>query len=220
MLEPCGVSAVRAVKAAGAAAVFRYAENLTVAELTLWTDSGVGVGIVGESRAPGWEPSSATGEADAKRYLDIVHGTLQVPKGMGIWDDIEEPSTAAGVGGLVEHIDGCGLLLAQAGDVAGDYVGDSCGLTSEEWQARPSIHAYWASCSRILDRFGKAVVPARGWCIIQGRPPNMRISPDAPEVDADFLTEDFFGGHAMLVWEEGVVGDTLPPVLDPDATLT
>lgn len=218
-VEPISQAEVAALKAYGVKAVFRYLQNLSAGELAMLTRAGLGVGLVGESRGPGWVPSATTGAQDAASHLALAKA-LGVPAGMVIFDDVEGPSTAAGEGPLLAHVDTYGAALKSGEKIAGVYVGDSCGLTSEEWQARPDVHRYWASCSRILDRFGKAVWPSRGWSVFQMRPPNYRIG--GREYDLDALTQDYFGSSTTLLYDSAVLlglGDTEPPPTDPDATL-
>lgn len=225
-VEEFSDSALDALWAWGARGIFAY-QGLRASAFARYLAKRFFVGFVGYSRSPGWVPSAATGAQDAKSVLDHVHGVLQVPAGVTIFDDVEEPSAAAGHEALIEHVDGHAAPVAAAHDVAGDYVGDSCGLTSEEWQARPNVHRYWQSCALIRDRFGKAVEPARGWCVVQGRPPNYRIG--AAQVDVDFVKQDYCGASPTVVYDAATLlalgdpDDAQPPTtdrappLDPDA---
>ena len=179
----------------GVRGLFVY-QGCSLATLQRYLAKNFWVGFVGYSRSPGWSPSAATGAADAASALDHVHGTLGVPKGVTIFDDLEAPLASAGVRGLLEHIDTHAAAIHAAADTAADYVGEGCGLTSAEWQSRPNVHAYWKSGSRVVDRFGAIVEPQRGWSVVQGRPFNLAVG---AAVDLDFVCEDYFGASILVV---------------------
>jgi hypothetical protein len=204
LLEPLSPTGIAAVKARGARVVMRYANNLTSSELRLITDSGLGVGIVAESRAPGWHPSSTTGEQDAELLLDRVHGVLALPIGLTLYDDIETPNPTD-ANDLIAHVEACSLALAHSGNIAGDYIGEGSLLTSDEWGLMPNVHAYWKGASAIVDRGGLMVDPTwRSWQIIQGLPLDMMLTPSGPEVDMDFILQDRKGSLPIVVWRDGL----------------
>jgi hypothetical protein len=203
LLEPLTPSAITAIKSVGARVAFRYANNLRLSELVMATDAGLGIGIVGESRPPGWNPTQATGQQDANVFLDRVHGVLALPTGLTLFDDIETPNSAADSNDLIAHVDNCSLALAQAGDIPGVYVGADALLSSYEWGVRPNIHAYWKAASLIVDRNGFLVEPQpRGWQIIQALPLDMELSAAGPQVDIDLIQQDRRGSSPKVVWAE------------------
>lgn len=208
LLEPLTISSIAAIKARGARVAMRYANNLTLAELTLATDEGLGIGIVGESRAPGWHPTSTTGQQDADLFLDRVHGVLALPVGLTLFDDIETPDRSTAPVDLIDHVDACSLALAKAGNIPGDYVGDGALLTSDEWGSRPYVHAYWKAASTIVDRHGFLVEPMpRSWQIVQALPLDMMLSSAGPEVDFDLIQRDRKGSLPFVVWADGLQPD-------------
>ena len=199
--EVLSPAAIAVCKAWGAKGIVRCLDNTTAEELVNIPAAGLWLGFYTSSRAPKWTPSAATGHEDAARVIAFVqkHG---LPRGATFWDDLEEPNGLAGPQAMIDHVDACAGDVTAFGCMAGDYIGDSCGLTSEEWYARPNVHRYWASCSVIVDRFGKAVVPyARGWSLLQLRPPN--ITPAAGvQIDGDAVTLDDRNGPALVYYDE------------------
>jgi hypothetical protein len=205
LLEPLSASAVAAIKARGGRVAFRYANNLTLGELRLATDMGLGIGIVAESRAPGWHPSAVTGAQDAEVFLDRVHGVLALPVDLTLFDDIESPDPHTDATDMIAHVDTCSGALAKAGDIPGVYIGQGPILSGDEWGDRPNVHAYWKSASLLADRNGFLVEPfSRSWQVIQGLPLDYLLAHSGPEVDFDFILEDRRGSVPRVVWAEGL----------------
>jgi len=194
-------SALDALWTWGARVILTYAEVLSPAVLARYAGKRFGVGVLTYSRKNAWEPTADTGAADAKRALDAVH-SLQVPMGLTILDDVEGPSPAGGPASIIAHVDAHAAAIAAAGDVAGDYIGWGTLLTSEEWQARPNVHAYYKAGGISRDRFNKAIEPARGWQIVQGLPFNRNVGGGI--VDADFMSHDMRGSAFQAIFAEGL----------------
>lgn len=156
------------------------------------------VSVLTYSRANGWIPTTVTGEQDAKRALDIVHGQLHVPNGLTLWDDVEGPSQSVSFTAIIEHVDAHAAAISAARDTPGPYIGWGTMLTSAEWQSRPNDHGYYKAGGITRDRFGNAVEPNRGWQFIQGLPFNQQPAPGVV-VDLDFAVQDQRGSRAMVI---------------------
>lgn len=195
-------TALAAIWTVGARTILTYAEILTAQILQRYTTPGPGYGgfavsVITYSRPNAWVPTADTGAADARKALDVVH-SLQVPPGLTIWDDVEGPSQDVHPQAIIDHVDGHAAIIAAAADIAGDYIGWGTMLTSEEWQGRPNVHAYWKAGGVTRDRYMKAVEPSRGWQCIQGLPFNERPGGGAI-VDYDFLPTDQRGSRVMAI---------------------
>lgn len=187
-----------AIWAYGGRLIITYAEILTAQVLARYTAKHFAVSVITYSRKPGWTPNAATGAADAKRALDVVH-SLGVPSGLTIWDDCEGPAPTAPVHDFMAHVDAHAAAVAAAGDVAGDYLGYGCPLTSTEWYARPNVHAYWKSGGLVTDRMGNAVDTRRGYQLVQLLPFNQNLGAGAI-VDLDGCGGDYLGSRVKAIY--------------------
>lgn len=159
---------------------------------------GYGVLLIGESRAPGWRPSAATGAADAAKHLALA-SRLGIPMGATIIDDFETPATDVPVADRIAHINGYAKPVGAALYLPAPYIGADAGLTSAEWQELPDVHRYGKSCSRIVDAAGNPIEPTRGYSWVQGQPPNLQVG--GAQVDLGYLPHDYFGGAMVLVYD-------------------
>lgn len=191
--------ALDALWADGYRALGRYRQNLTAEELAVGTAYGFGYLLIGESRAEGWAPSKATGTADAAAFLAWAK-QLAIPVGACLVDDCETPGQAVPTSDRIAHVDAYAAPVAGAGYLAATYIGEGYGLTGSEWQARPNVHRYGKSCSRLLDYASNVIEPARGYSWVQGRPPNLRVGPTP--IDGGLLTQDYQGGSMVLVYDD------------------
>jgi hypothetical protein len=194
--------AIDAVRARGARVAMRYATGpyaIGPAELALLLQNEMGVALYIASRKEGWDPSVATGDADAAAALAHVR-TLGIPAGVTLIDDFETPNVKALTVDRIGHLDHAAAGIVAGGFEAGAYLGANCGLTSAEWYERPDVTRYVKSGSRVEDFNGAIVEPLRGYCGVQGLPFNEQVGPI--QVDWCFLKEDHMGGRLMLVYDE------------------
>lgn len=166
--------------------------------LEAYTGDGYGVLLIGESRAPGWLPSAQTGAEDAGRHLGMAR-SLGIPEGATIVDDCETPAPQVATIDRVAHVDTWAQQIASALYLPAAYIGEGFGLTSAEWQARPNVHRYAKSCSRLLDFMKQVIEPMRGYSWVQGQPPNVVAA--GAQVDFGALLADYQGGRMALVYD-------------------
>jgi hypothetical protein len=175
--------------------VIRYCENITSSELAAILSTGLGVMLVGESRANGWIPSSILGSADGLREVTKSRA-LGIPSGITIGCDLE------GIGGTdQETIDYCKAwcdVVRQAGNVEMAYVGAGVPLTAEQLYQLP-FHRYWHSLSEVSN------VAGVGYCMTQLFPTlNLGLPTGALAVDLDVVQQDKRGRLPTMVIENGV----------------
>lgn len=175
--------------------VIRYCENITPSELAGILSTGLGVTLVGESRANGWIPSAISGSADGLREVTKVR-SLGIPNGITIGCDLE------GIGGTAQDtIDYCRAwcdVVQPAQDIAMAYVGEDVPLTAEQLYQLPFTR-YWHSLSEVSN------VSNVGYCLIQLFPTlNLGLPTGALAVDLDVVQQDKRGRVPTMVVENGV----------------
>ena len=113
---------------------------------------------------------------------------LGCPEGATVWLDLEGETSAPA--DLSAKINAWAGQIIAGGYEAGLYVGAGCVLTSEElYQLR--VTRYWDSCSREIDRNGRAAAPKCDFCMTQLRPFNTTIA--GVVVDVDVVQRDVMG---------------------------
>ena len=170
------------LKAEGLFFVVRYLGGLSTDELAAILATGLAVGLVTYSRAPGWHPSAAIGATDGA--VDVAHLTaLGIPKGALVWIDLEGSSgdSAATAAWLTSRA----AEIVAAGYVAGVYVGDGCVLNGPELYAVPGVTRYWGAFNRGIPE------PQCGFCQRQLYPPNQVLA--GVEIDYDTPSGDYEG---------------------------
>jgi len=113
---------------------------------------------------------------------------LSIPEGCTVWLDLEgetDPPAA-----IIAKINAWAGQIQAGGYEAGLYVGAGCVLTSEELY-RLKVTRYWDSCSREIDRDGRAAAPRCDYCMTQMRPFNTTIA--GVIVDVDVVQRDVMG---------------------------
>jgi hypothetical protein len=178
------------LRAAGVGFIFRYLGSLGPAERDVILASGLGLGLVTYSDAPGWVPTAEKGAAYA--VTDHQHLIAAgIPLGATVMVDLEGVATTASPADVAAFINARSKPLADAGFVPGLYVGYGGGLTSDELYALPHTRHYWRSLSRVPE-------PSCGWVMMQASPGDIIVA--GTEVDVDYPQHDFQGRQAMLVW--------------------
>jgi glycoside hydrolase-like protein len=169
-----------ALVAAGVSFAGRYLGHISAAELDAIVSAGLQCTFVaGYSRAPGWVPTEAEGQADGASA--VAHAlALGLPAGVTIWLDLE-----TWLGGDPEGwVNAAAKVIQAAGFQAGLYVGyDDVPLSPAALYAL-AVTRYWKSCSR-------GPVPAtRGFCMVQNSP-NTWVA--GVQVDANVVQDDTLG---------------------------
>ncbi|HXZ08660.1 MAG TPA: glycoside hydrolase domain-containing protein [Paraburkholderia sp.] len=118
---------------------------------------------------------------------------LGLPAGCTVWLDVESV-TALTSTQLQTVINSWTDTVAAAGYMPGLYVGEGCGLTSDELYALHVVR-YWKSPSTILDDSGQLAQPTCGYCMYQLWP---TVTWGGVAVDLDFVQEDTQG--RLPVW--------------------
>lgn len=112
---------------------------------------------------------------------------LNLPRSVNVWLDDEGFEADAAPKVIADLNRSCGILSA-AGYPGAGYFGSAQLLTSRELSML-AITRYWKGCSQVLDRFGMAAEPSRGFCMWQGRPFNTWIN--GVQYDVSFVTRDY-----------------------------
>ncbi len=135
-----------ALKAAGMQFAIRYLGSVTLTELNSILGAGLLFMPVTFSRAPGWIPTAAMGQADGK--LDVQQlKALGVPATCTVWIDLEgatgSPATVAA------WVNARASVVRLAGYDVGLYVGYGSVLDSTQLYALAQIDRYWKSLSDV-----------------------------------------------------------------------
>jgi hypothetical protein len=112
---------------------------------------------------------------------------LGIPASVHVWLD-DEGFDASQADTVIAQLNSASSELIAAGYGAAGYFGAAQLLTSAE-QTRLVLNRYGKGCSRILDRFGQAAEPTRGYCWYQGRPCNVTIA--GKMYDVGFIMRDY-----------------------------
>ena len=176
-----------ALRNAGLDYVVRYLGGLYAPEMHDVLASGLGLQLVTYSRAPGWQPTQTMGDADG--LVDVSRLERDgVPGGMLVWIDLEGASGSAA--DAAAWLDARSKCLADAGYLAGVYVGDSCVLNGAELYARPHVTRYWRAFNSGIPE------PQCGWCQLQSQPNTMLAG---VLVDHDVAQRDNEGRLPMML---------------------
>jgi hypothetical protein len=175
----------------GVTGFFRYAENLTAAELTSIVASGYQLIPVGESRPNGYVPTAADGSADAARVVAIIRA-LGIPAGVTVGCDLE--GMGGGAQDTIEYANAQAAIIQSAGDGPMAYVGAGVPLTSAQlYQLKDTL--YWHSLSSVQP------VAVCDYAVLQGFPTQtLRLSNGILlEADVNFIYRDKEGRGPVAV---------------------
>ena len=120
---------------------------------------------------------------------------LGLPEGTTIYQDCESETGPAEA--VIARVNTCAADLKSHGWQPGGYFGAQALLTSAEL-TNLAVSTYWKGCSRALDRYGNAAEPARGYAVLQGRPPNVTIA--GKTYDVSFVNCDYQDALPSFVW--------------------
>lgn len=189
VLGPQTLSALRhGVSGLPVDGVLRYWESLTEKEVQDTLAAGLGLGIVGYSRAPGWHATPGDGTRDAAAQLGRCF-ELRLPiEGLYQWCDLEGCASPAAL--CSRYATEFGDFVSSQKGIGGLYVGADQPLTAEELYALQSIHGYWRSQSARIPE------PRCGWMMLQ-------LYPSTPaagvNVDFDVAQTDYRGRQATWI---------------------
>ena len=172
----------RALLADGKRARGGYIERVTPAELAAQLSAGLA-----------FFPIAEAGDFNGATIVQRMQA-LGLPNGTRVLLDIEGITDTAPV--LIAKLNACTALLGQYGFKAAGYFGSQSILTSAEMSAL-ALDRYVKGCSRVVDRNGSLAESSRGWCGLQGYPPNVTIA--GKVYDVDYFFEDWTGDGFELV---------------------
>ena len=121
---------------------------------------------------------------------------LGLPEGCTVYQDCEAETGPAE--SVIARVNACAADLESHNWQPGGYFGAQSLLTSAELTSL-AVTTYWKGCSRVLDRYGNAAEPARGYALVQGRPPNVTIA--GKTYDVSFVGNDYQDALPMWVWK-------------------
>lgn len=148
-------------------------------------------------------PYTYANELDPAHILARL-SALGIPPGANVVLDLEGVITPAALAAmtpgdledfvkmLVGKINACGRGLSNHAYLPTIYLGGFDLLTSDEL-TKLAVYRYHAGAARLLDRFGHASEPARGYAMFQGRPVNVDLFGDGTLFDVDYHREDYHG---------------------------
>lgn len=176
------------LRAHGISWIYRYLGSLTQAERDVILASGLGLGVVTYSDAPGWVPTASKGSADSA--IDRIHLTnAGIPSGVTVQIDLEGVASSAPATDVEAFLNARSQPLVGS---AGLYVGAGGGLTAEQLYGLPYIHTYWRSLSRDIAE------PSCGWGLIQAFPDDIVVG--GTQIDVDYSVKDYQGRQPLLLW--------------------
>jgi|SRR5579875_344698 len=177
----------------GIALFGRYLENLSADEVSRVLARGYGILPIGESRANGYIPSTASGGADGLREVTRMRA-LNLP------EDITEVCDLEGMGGTeqdtVNYANAYGSCIHAARCSCMTYVGDGVPLSPAQLFALADTTLYWHSLSNVQQ------VATCDYCAIQAYPTQKLVLPGGIILAADvsFIYRDKKGrGPKMVV---------------------
>jgi len=168
-------------KAEGYSFVVRYLGALHPIERDAILGAGLGLLAVGYSRRAGWEPTAVEGASDGAAA--VVHAReAGLLEGMTLFCDLEGPASSTTAADCIAYVNAWAKPVADAGYVAGLYVGYGVPLTPQQLYQDLIVTAYWHSLSRVQD------VAVRGYQMVQQAPGNQMVL--GVKVDIDIIQPD------------------------------
>lgn len=119
---------------------------------------------------------------------------LGLPEGCTVYQDVEAEAGPAEA--VIARVNACAASLK--GYQAGGYFGAQSLLRSSELTAL-AVTTYWKGCSRVLDRDNMAAEPARGYAMVQLRPPNV-VLVNGKQFDVSIVADDYCDAMPSFVW--------------------
>lgn len=175
--------------------VVRYLENLTSQELISNLAAGLGVMLVGESRAPGWIPSAILGSADGLRLVTKAK-IIGAPSGAQIWCDLETPLSTVEHSDIAAYVEKWCDVVNPSFEGVG-YIGSGLPSTPSQLYSLP-FKGYWHSLSNVQP------VANVDYMMIQLYPTMTLQLPTGPlQVDMDVVQQDKKSRAPTMIVENG-----------------
>jgi Domain of unknown function (DUF1906) len=169
----------------------RYLENLTPEECDWWLSRGMGLAVVGESRANGWTPSAGAGSADGMREVARARA-LNLPSGSQLWCDLEEPINTHTPMMLSDYGHAQCDVITRSGFVPSAYIGSGLNASPNELLALPYL-GYWHSLSEVQN----VII---GFEMVQLYPTmTLLLSTGERAVDLDIVQQDKRGRQPTMI---------------------
>lgn len=186
------------LKAAGLDFVLRYAPreldayryNLTNPEMLRILNAGLALMVVQHVSPDNWEPTAELGKSYGEYMADFLSKTVQMPKGVSAWLDLEMVKSGTPVADTINYANEWYNAVNAAGYVPGVYVGFAAGLNAEELYSKLQFKAY-AKAYNYDDG-----VATRGFQWIQH--PQKEIA--GVMVDPGTIQADHLGGLPFLLY--------------------
>lgn len=179
------------IKDAGFDFIMRYIEALTVAERDAILGQGLALGAVGYSRRPGWVPSIALGEQDARHHIEHVTAA-GLMRGMTLYCDLEGPGAQTTGKLCIGYVNAWAHIIQSEGYIAGLYCGYGVPLSPDQMYYSLAVTGYWHGG-------GGRAVAIRGYQITQHAP---SIYVSGLLVDTNNVTADGLGDTPVLIVED------------------
>jgi hypothetical protein len=179
--------AIHGVARAGYSCIIRYvphvgstgALDIDSQELGAILDGGLALMLVQHVRAPGWDPASFSGTADAARAVEFARNA-GYSEGAHLFVDLEGIS---GTGSATKKFaEDWASRVRAGGYLAGAYVGYAVPLTAQELYLLHGINTYWSD-------LGPRHVATRGFAMKQ----HATISLNGIPYDPDTIQRDARG---------------------------
>ena len=165
------------------AGVIRYLGDVSQAEAAIILDAGLLLGLVQHPRTS--TLTAMMGQLDGTHAVSSAHA-LGVPDGVALWCDLE-----SWAGDAVSYVNEWSSAVADAGFIAGLYVGWSANPLTGAELAGLKCTAYWRSCSEVPEPAGI------GWQMMQLFPGDQASG--SILVDYDVVCSDWKGRFPVFV---------------------
>ena len=160
--------------------------DLGSAEAEVILQSGLALMAVQHVRKAGWQPTGALGQQDGQAAGQNAAG-VGFPAGVSIWCDLEGVQAGTPAQNVIDYCNSWFTAVANAGYLAGLYVGFQCGLNEQQLLNLKFQH-YWRSQSNVPN------IGGRGYQMIQLFP---EVKRNGIGIDIDVTQSDFKQGQAQ-----------------------
>jgi hypothetical protein len=165
-------------------AVGQYLERLTAAKIatilnTTWQGRRLGLFVISECLAPGWEPTEAMGLSKGAEMVRLAQG-LGLPRELPLALDYEGPAASTSLAAATEYLEATGGVILSDRRPAELYVGFRPILSGVQLYELPQFTRYYASSPYSPELPCGYVLVQRAWNVKLGR-----LLVDLDDVQAD-----------------------------------
>ena len=153
--------------------------NLTNAEAKDILGAGLALMPVQHVSNPGWNPTTNLGTLYGNFAATWCTTTVQLPKGMNVWCDLEEVADGTPAADVIAYCQAWYNAVHSAGYVPGLYVGYGTGLTAAQLYNDTSFQHYWRA-------YNGPQVAGRGYQLLQKTEKTLgavTFDPDVTQMD-------------------------------------